>query len=381
MKLKNRIISCIISFMLVVGMLPTITVYAESNKEHTNKESLLELAKADNYNIMLYDYNGNIIDEFHADGESVHYTYEAETGKMQSLKNSNGDSIKFNYDNKDKIKISRFKNEQLIETVTIDKNNKNASEDSSTLDEKMKVIQKASQGLLDNSSQEKIETINTLSISTLSDTIDGDYNLSTLCPSIWTSAVGSDKFLLPSTMSESSIQSFLESKNSVLKNIIKVYALDSSGTVYDTGRIVKPSTAIYNAANTYYLNPKVILGSLQREQGLITKTSGSVDTRAFYFCMGYGATDGGDINSCTGFDKQIDGGTKLYVDLWYEGYQKGQNGFPLTFSASDGDVSVNNCGTYALYRYTPWMASNKLFLQIMKGYWPSSSGVNGINWE
>lgn len=376
MKLKNKIISCIISLSLV-GVISISAIAAEADsKEYTNKENLLDVSKTNNCNIMLYDYNGNIIDEFHTDGENVHYTYEPQTGNIQSLRNSNGENIKFSYDSEEKIKISKYNNEQLIETVTIDKNNKKVSINPKTLNEKIELIEKASLGLLDNSSQVKSGAINTLS-----DTIDGGYNLSTLCPSIWTSAMGEDKFVRSSTMSESSIQSFLESKNSVLKNSIKVYALNSSSTVYDTGRTIKPSTAIANAANTYGLNPKVILGSLQREQGLISKTSGSLNTRAFYFCMGYGATDGGDINSCTGFDKQIDGGAKLYNDLWYEGYIKGQSGFPLTFSASDGSVQVNNCGTYALYKYTPWKSSNKLFLQIMKGYWPSSSGVNGINWD
>ena len=97
--------------------------------------------------------------------------------------------------------------------------------------------------------------------------------------------------------------------------------------------------------------------------------------------MGYGATDSGDMNGYTGFDTQVDQGTDRYAELWYEAYLLGQNGLPVEFAASDGTLQINNCGTYALFRYTPWQSSNLLFLRIMKGYWPDSSGINGINWE
>ena len=97
--------------------------------------------------------------------------------------------------------------------------------------------------------------------------------------------------------------------------------------------------------------------------------------------MGYGATDSGDINSETGFDKQVDGGTHLFLKLWNEAYNKGQSGFPLSYTDSTNiNLRIDNCGTYALYQYTPWVSSNLLFLQVMKMFWPGSQ-QNSINWN
>jgi hypothetical protein len=140
----------------------------------------------------------------------------------------------------------------------------------------------------------------------------GGYNLSNMLPSIWTVAMGNDKFGRPGTaMTKTDIQNFLVSKNSVLKNPIQVWAVNSSGTVYNTGRVVTPSEVIDNASVTWSINPKVIIATIQKEQGLITATSGDPKSRSFYFCMGYGATDSGDINAYTGFDTQVDGGVTV----------------------------------------------------------------------
>lgn len=374
--LKKRFKGLYALSMILVLAFSSINVLAAEGENINAEASEVELASIaleDEYNIMLYDYDGKIISEYHTDGEVVTYSYEDEI--LCGVESSNGNSAELSVQD-GIVSVSLYKDDQHIETYNIEENTNSVSWMSVSIEESVVLLKAASEGKL------VTHDVDSGSVSVLSDTISSGYNLSTLCPSVWTSSYGYDRFGRPSTaMSKSDIQAFLESKNSVLSNDILIYRIDSNGNVYNTGETINPATAIDNASQTYWINPKIILGSLQREQGLITKTSGDVSTRSFYFCMGYGATDSGDINSYTGFDIQIDRGTKRYAELWSEAYNMGQSAFPLAFAASDGTVYINNCGTYALYRYTPWQSSNLLFLKILKGYWPDSSGVNGINWE
>lgn len=351
------------------------TVHAGEVRAIGNDDSkeLLSIAKKSMYNVMLFDDEGKILNEFHVDGTQVDYSYST-TKELLKVSCSNDISVELTYQKDSSIELKKYSGVELIETGKIEK----ADDSRKSIDKttRNKLLTAASEGTL------SIAKGTGFYSSSKSDTYLNGYNLSTMCPSVWTAAMGTDKFARPSTaLTESQIQAFLESKNSVLQYDVHVWAKNGSGVVYDTGRVVTPSEVIDDACRDSIINPKVILGSLQREQGLISKSTVDESSRSMYFCMGYGATDGGDYNNLSGFDNQIVNGTELYADLWYEGYQKGQNGFPLTFSASDGSVQINNCGTYALFRYTPWKESNKLFLDIMDGYWPQSSGVNGINWN
>lgn len=191
------------------------------------------------------------------------------------------------------------------------------------------------------------------------------------------------------SMTESQIQAFLRSKNSVLKNTISVYVKNSKGNVYDTGRDVKPSTVIYNAARDHGINPKVLLILLQREQGLVSATSKSENSRAMYYAMGYGATDSGDLTKYTGFDNQVEGAATLLKKLWIEapssctltvnnGRSHTRNG--ITYP---GSIVVDTFSAYALYKYCPWVFDTSitssftggqyLFLRVYKGWWSTWS--------
>jgi hypothetical protein len=369
-KLIRKIGITVLALSLSIG-----SVYAGEVDAIDNDDSkeLLSIAKDSMYNVMLFDEEGKILNEFHVDGTEVDYSY-SKNKELLKVSCSNGISVELSYQKDSTIELKKYSGEELIDTGKIEK----ADDNRKSIDkvERNKLLTVAAEGTL--SFVKDIAFYN----SSKSDTYLNGYNLSTMCPSVWTAAMGTDKFARPSTaLTESQIQAFLESKNSVLQYDVHVWAKNSSGVVYDTGRVVTPSEIIDDACRDSIINPKVILGSLQREQGLISKTTVDESSRSMYFCMGYGATDGGDYNNLSGFDNQIVNGTELYADLWYEGFQKGQNGFPLTFSALDGSVQINNCGTYALFKYTPWKSSNKLFLDIMDGYWPQSSGVNGINWN
>lgn len=148
----------------------------------------------------------------------------------------------------------------------------------------------------------------------------------------------------------------------------------------DTGRSVKPSTVIDQASQDYWINPKILLGKLQGESSLVYKTSAAVNTRSFAFCMGYNATDGGDICSGTGFDEQISNAARILLSHWNEAYDMGQSSLPYYFSNLDTDIYVNNCGTYALYKYTPWVSSNLLMAKVFKMMFPGTQ-QNGVNWN
>jgi hypothetical protein len=232
-------------------------------------------------------------------------------------------------------------------------------------------------------------------------------NMNDLAPSVWTVPMGSDKFCKPSTMTQSAIQSFLVSKNSILQNNIEVWAYNSSKVKYNTGRVVTPSQIIYNAANTYSINPKVILATMQKESSLLGKTPGSIpfNDSSLIWAMGCGKTDTATYYSISGFDTQINTGASWLSNNWYEAYNLGQSAFPCLrtginygYNTSYNNPShgaetyknyiwVKNCGTYALYKYTPhtfdvkinnfylgqgspsYDSANYVFKSLMIQYW------------
>ncbi|SES97632.1 hypothetical protein SAMN04487772_10633 [[Clostridium] polysaccharolyticum] len=202
-------------------------------------------------------------------------------------------------------------------------------------------------------------------------------------------SIMSNSALLTQSMTESEIQAFLKQKGSILKNTISIYVKNSDGKVYDTGRDIKPSKVIYNAAKNHGINPKVLLVILQREQGLITSANASEKSRAMYFAMGYGATDNGDKVKYTGFDTQVEGVAALLKKLWIEapasatltvngGINHTRNG-----ETYPGRIVVDTFSAYALYKYCPWVfytldtttisGGQYLFLKIYKGWWSTWS--------
>lgn len=144
------------------------------------------------------------------------------------------------------------------------------------------------------------------------------------------------------------------------------------------------------------MNPKVVIATLQKEQSLVSAAPGSVSysSRRFYYAMGYGATDGGDLNGTSGFDIQIDKGTKLFKDLWYNSptttYLVIFNNINYGKIVTSNGITYKNCiwvknyGTWALYKYTPHAldinylstitGGNYTFQSIFKSYW-------GTDWD
>lgn len=304
-------------------------------------KNVLKSAQEKSENIIIYDENGYVVDEIHSDGYLVQYQY-----------------------NKSKCIVSD--SEGNIETYSFKSNQKYSS------------------------------TVNNDRLNCLKDNIGYTYlSTSSVTQSNYivnklrmNKLIEDSKFVFNTNTSwkQSKIQKFLESKNSVLKDNIKVYAKKKNGSIYNTGRTITPSQVIYINARDYKINPQVILATIQKESSLITtsKANAKINSRSFYFVMGYGATDSGDLNSYTGFDRQIQNGAKLLFSL-YQSSSKGEiikvnYGKKVTIKnvTYPAKIKADNSASAALYYYTPHVfdtsrgntidGGNYLFCKIYSGW-------------
>ena len=382
MRMKKIISILLVNSMIVCftnGMVDSVKVKAlskslsmsnrtqiEMQEVKGNAEDLLgeEFVDSLQENILVYDEEGHILNEIHTDGTIIEYDWDGE--QISTLVNSNGFKCTYTTEKNGEItEHSYFDNEKLYDKVL-------RSEDNFG-DFTMKNV----------SVKQKLNNYNSkvnLMSCTVSDYYVKGYRMN---------SVMSNTDLLTQSMTESQIQTFLKNKGSVLKNTISVYVKNSSGTVYDTGRDIKPSKVIYNSAKAHGINPKVLLVLLQREQGLITNTSANLNSRALYFAMGYGATDSGDMNKYTGFDNQVEGAATLLKRLWIEAPASAtlsvNNGKSHTRSGITypGSIVVDTFSAYALYKYCPWVFDTSitstytggqyLFIKVYEGWWSTWS--------
>ncbi len=173
-------------------------------------------------------------------------------------------------------------------------------------------------------------------------------------------------FAARDSLSESAIQSFLAAQSGILDSY---KALDYSG--------VKRSAAaiIWRAARAWQLSPKVVLATLQKEQGLLSAANPSAT--ALKWAMGCGVPDAGSRNTAyEGFGKQV----------WYgaESLHNDGQGFSVGIAkvCGDGTVKPSDESSYALYTYTPWIGlaagGNKLFWELYWQYFGSPLAVDTI---
>lgn len=166
----------------------------------------------------------------------------------------------------------------------------------------------------------------------------------------------SDSIFTNSTsMSASSIQNFINTKGAscidgeapCLKNFTENGK--SAGTI------------IAEAAQTYSINPQVLLVTLQKETGLLTISSPGA--WRYRTAMGYGCPDTAACNTAYyGFTNQVTRAASMfhrimiYDPTWYSPYQVGQNFVYYNPISSCGGTTINiaNRATAALYDYTPY---------------------------
>jgi len=139
---------------------------------------------------------------------------------------------------------------------------------------------------------------------------------------------------------------------------------------------VSAAQVIYNKAQSYSINPQVLIVLLQKEQGLVTDTWPlNIQYRS---ATGYGCPDTAPCDSqYYGLENQLDWAAKMYRSIlnqdpnWYSPYIKGTNprvywhpsgGNYVNSSGVDdsragcgyNSLTIKNWSTASLYSYTPY---------------------------
>jgi len=175
-----------------------------------------------------------------------------------------------------------------------------------------------------------------------------------------------DDFTNTSTMSYEDIKKFLKDKDSFLK---EDEVMDVDKAFFD------PAEFIDYAAQSYGINPQVILTTLQKEQRAI-KEQTRLPNWKLKLIMGYS-------NPSTITDQILDGTAQMRRD-----FNRLSNGRPTAGGWQNGvtknsldplQVTPANKAVAVLFTYTPWVGEgwggrtliggNSLFLQGVEGLW------------
>lgn len=171
------------------------------------------------------------------------------------------------------------------------------------------------------------------------------------------------------SMSVGQIQNFLESKGSAcLANFQTLSINDQNGDGLGdepygkgVGEHVSAATAIWQAAQLYRINPQVILVTLQKEQGLVTRQD--CPSWRYNTALGYGCPDSEPCDQAAyGFTRQIDYGVWHFRGFFDDTYPVPPTVPGSKFIAYNPDVNrcggrvinIQNRATAALYSYTPY---------------------------
>lgn len=197
-----------------------------------------------------------------------------------------------------------------------------------------------------------------------------------------------------SSMSEAEIQSFLKSKNSCNDtNISKAQYYSSHNYHIENGHFVcmaderfngeSAAHIIWQAAQDYRINPKVIIVLLEKEQGLVTDTWPNSDLQ-YRSATGYGCPDTAACDSTYyGFKNQVRNAAELFryiLDHGSKYYPVGNNYVKYNPNSACGGSTVNiqNRATSALYQYTPYQP-NAAVLNANPGTVVSCGAYGNIN--
>jgi len=133
--------------------------------------------------------------------------------------------------------------------------------------------------------------------------------------------------------------------------------LQNPGAAIDGGQ--SAAQIIWNAAQTYTINPQVLITTLQKEQGLVTDDWPWMNE--YEIAMGYACPDGAPCNSqYFGFANQISNAAwqfrRYLTNPNNYNFVVGNDTIPYNPSPSCGSsvVNIQNQATAALYDYTPY---------------------------
>ncbi len=190
--------------------------------------------------------------------------------------------------------------------------------------------------------------------------------------------ISDNELLDKDSLTKTAIQKFLERENSVLAR----YSQNIDG------RTLKASEIVWEIAQRHGINPKFLLTTLEKEQGLIQKSQAT--EKAFDWATGYGCYGGSCKEKYRGFYNQIDATAetqKIYIE------KAGQFSFRVnvpTKTYDDFVVIPENQATANLYLYTPYVGyspelgvtgtsagGNKLFWRIWHKYFSSQKLLDG----
>lgn len=154
----------------------------------------------------------------------------------------------------------------------------------------------------------------------------------------YSTLITNEEFTDANAMSVTQLQSFFEGNGSFL------------ATFQQDGKTA--AQIIDQAAKAHKINPRVILATLEKENGLVSRTT-QPQKWVLKSAMGYAYNDaGGSAGRQSTFAFQIDKGAELLHDLYEEGQQVN---FPAKMVVDYGTrrLQVNNAATWSLMRYTP----------------------------
>lgn len=129
------------------------------------------------------------------------------------------------------------------------------------------------------------------------------------------------------------------------------------------GRDLAASEIIARTARACGINPQVLLVTLQKEQGLITASSGTLRAESYAWATGYGCPDGTNCDRrFAGFDTQV-----YQAAAQWKRYMNEPGAFAIRAGRTNEirhgpdpgcgaqAVRVANAATAALYNYTPYV--------------------------
>lgn len=359
----NKIMSAILALTMCVGLaLPAMAVEEKEvlssetiaqikSVEEKMQPALEEFYQQEGEKNIIVVKDGYVVGEVHTDGYVI--TYDYENGKLSDMADNEGNEIKIERDNGSVIE-RKYINNKLVRVRMQDPAEVETVLESGTIEEGNPVV--------------------TATAPTASNYIVNGKNMSNLM---------SNAEFTAQSMTRSEIQNLFEEYGSILQNEIAIYYL-KDGELVSYGEGYLASRSIYNMADFYGVNPKVILCTMQKESSIITNKNLHANMRAVYYCMGYGATDSGDIDEYTGIDNQIAGGTGRLKELYNESNWNatltvnGGKTFTYNGVTYPAQITPANRATHALYRWTPWVfdtsltpfsGGNYLFLQVKDMFW------------
>lgn len=359
--MNKKIISVILALTMCVGL--TLPAMATEEKEALSSETVAQIRiveekmqpameefyQQDGEKNIIVVKDGYVVGEVHTDGYVI--TYDYENGKLADMTDNEGNQIKIERDNGSVIE-RKYLNNQLVRVR----------------------MQDPAEAVLENGMIEEGAPVVTATTPTASNYIVNGKNMSNLM---------SNTEFTTQSMTQSEIQDLFEEHNSILQNEIAIYYLED-GELVSYGEGYLAARSIYNMADFYGVNPKVVLCTMQKESSIITNENLHANMRAVYYCMGYGATDSGDIEQYTGIDNQIAGGTGRLKELYNESNWNqtltvnGGRSFTYQGVTYPAQITPANRATHALYRWTPWVfdtsltpfsGGNYLFLQVKDMFW------------